>query len=122
MVVGPNAVLNLRLLGAGSRIPLDALRGVFRVMAIGFAINASTGLVLFISEAADKGLLWVFYVKLGLIALALVAAFRTRRLVFDAVGAARADEVPSAAKALSVASLMLWTGAIIAGRLMAYVH
>jgi hypothetical protein len=45
MVVGPAAVLDLRLLGVGNRLPLSALSGVFRVMWIGFAINASTGLL-----------------------------------------------------------------------------
>jgi len=122
MVVGPNAVLDLRILGAGSRLPLDALRPVFRIMWIGFAINASTGLVLFVSEAADKGLLWVFYVKLTSIALALVAASRTRRLIFGQSGAAATTEVPGSAKGWAVLSLVFWAGAIFAGRLMAYVH
>jgi hypothetical protein len=122
MVVGPNAVLDLRILGAGSRLPLDALRPVFRVMWIGFAINASTGLVLFVSEAADKGLLWVFYVKLSLIALALIAAARTRRLIFGEGGAAATNQIPGSAKVLAVLSLVFWSGAIAAGRLMAYVH
>ena len=122
MVVGPNAVLDLRILGAGARLPIDALRPVFRVMWIGFAINASTGLVLFVSEAADKGLLWVFYVKLSLIALALITAFRTRRLIFGADGGVTVREIPGSAKALAILSLLLWTGAIVAGRLMAYVH
>ena len=122
MVVGPNAVLDLRILGAGSRLPLDALRPVFRIMLVGFAINASTGLVLFVSEAADKGLLWIFYVKLALIALALVIAFRTRRAIFGASDGASAKEIPGTAKVLAILSLILWTGAIVAGRLMAYVH
>jgi hypothetical protein len=122
MVVGPNAVLDLRILGAGARLPIDALRPVFRIMWIGFAINASTGLVLFVSEAADKGLLWIFYVKLSLIALALMTAFRTRRLIFGADGATTVAEIPGSAKALAILSLVFWTGAIVAGRLMAYVH
>jgi hypothetical protein len=120
MVVGPNAVLDLRILGAGARLPIDALRPVFRIMWIGFALNASTGLVLFVSEAADKGLLWIFYVKLSLIALALIAASRTRRLIFGADGAAA--DIPGSAKTLAILSLVLWTGAIFAGRLMAYSH
>jgi hypothetical protein len=122
MIVGPNAVLDLKILGAGGRLPIDALRPVFRIMSIGFVINASTGLVLFISEAADKGTLWVFYVKLSFIALALVAAFRTRRLIFGRDGATTVAEIPGSAKALAILSLLLWTGAIFAGRLMAYVH
>ncbi len=122
LVVGPNAVLDLRVLGAARRLPLDALRPVFRIMLIGFVINASTGLVLFVSEAADKGLLWVFYVKLSFIALALLAAWQTRRLIFGADGATTVRDIPGAAKALAMLSLVLWTGAIVAGRLMAYVH
>lgn len=122
MVVGPNTVLDLRILGAGARLPIAALRPVFRIMWMGFALNASTGLVLFVSEAADKGLLWIFYVKLSLIALAVVAASRTKRLIFGADGAAATGEISGSAKALAILSLVLWTGAIFAGRLMAYVH
>lgn len=121
MVVGPNAVLDLRLLGAGSRLPLAELRHIFRVIWIGFAINASTGLVLFVSEAAEKGTLWVFYVKLSLIAGALTVAVRTKRLVFGRQ-ADLSGPVPLRVKALAVLSLALWTGAIFAGRFMAYVH
>jgi hypothetical protein len=122
MVVGPNAVLDLRILGAGSRLPLDALRPAYRIMWVGFALNASTGLVLFVSEAAEKGLLWVFWVKLSLIALALITTSRTRRLIFGADGATTVSYIPGSAKTLAVLSLFLWSGAIAAGRLMAYVH
>jgi len=121
LVVGPNTVLDLRLLGAGSRLPLDALRNVFRIMWFGFAINASTGLVLFVSEAAEKGTLWIFWLKLSLIACALVAAVSTKRLVFGRA-ADLTRPAPLGVKALAVASLALWTGAIFAGRLMAYAH
>lgn len=121
LVVGPNAVLDLRLLGAGSRLPLDALRRVFGVMWIGLAINASTGLLLFVSEAADKGTQWIFFVKLLLIALALTTAVRTKRLVFGGE-TDPSQPVPPRVKVLAVASLVFWFGAIIAGRLMAYLH
>jgi hypothetical protein len=120
MVVGPIAVLDLRLLGAGSRLPLDALRGIFRVIWIGFAINATTGLVLFVSEAAEKGMAWIFYVKLTLIALALTLAVLTKRSVFGAVDPPA--HIPARMKLMAAASLALWLGAITAGRLMAYVH
>lgn len=123
MIVGPNAVLDLRLLGTGRRVPLAALRQVFPIMWAGLAINASTGIALFISEATEKGTAWIFYVKLLLIALALAVAIRTRRIVFgDRDGAAATDVVTLQAKALAVASLVLWLAAIAAGRLMAYVH
>jgi len=121
MVVGPNAVLDLRLLGAGSRVPISELRPVFRIMVVGFLINASTGIALFISEATEKGVAWIFYVKLTIIAVALLVAARLRRQVFTRGGATPTDPVSSGVKMLAVASLALWFGAITAGRLMAYV-
>jgi hypothetical protein len=64
MIVGPAWVLDMRLLGYGARLPVEALRGAFRIMWVGFFINASTGIALFVSEADDKGLKWIFWVKL----------------------------------------------------------
>lgn len=122
MVVGANAVLDLRVLGAGRRIPLDALRPVFPIMAFGFVINASTGLTLFISEAADKGTAPIFWIKLSVIAAALIVALGLRRVLF---GRARRDGEharDAGMKGLAVLSLVLWLGAIFAGRLMAYVR
>ena len=121
MVVGPNAVLDLRLLGAGSRVPIAELRPVFRIMAIGFLINASTGILLFISEATEKGVAWIFYVKLTIIAAALIVAARLRRQLFARGDHTRGDAVSVGVKLLAIASLALWLGAITAGRLMAYV-
>jgi len=119
MIVGPAWVLDMRLLGYGARLPVEALRGAFRIMWIGFFINASTGIALFVSEADDKGLRWIFWVKLASIALALVVTSRLRRAVFD--GGAAPDIAPPRARSLAKASLVLWMVAITAGRLMAYV-
>ena len=121
MVVGPNTVLNLRLLGAGRRIPLESLRPVFGVMVLGFAVNASTGLALFISEAAEKGTALIFWIKLTVIAVALLVARRTKRDLYGPA-APPANAVAGRLKVLAVLSLCLWLGAIFAGRLMAYVN
>jgi len=119
MVVGPAAVLDLRLLGAGERMPISALSGVFRVMWIGFVINASTGIALFISEADDKGMKWIFWVKLASIALALIVTSRIKRAVYG--GGRNVEIIPPQARSLAVSSLLLWFVAITAGRLMAYI-
>src|SRR5262249_45219633 len=118
MVVGPAAVLDIRLLGYGSKMPISALRGVFRIMLLGFVLNAATGIALFISEADDKGTKWIFWVKLLAIALALVVTSRLKNTVFG--GSVEPDTAPPRAKRLAVVSLGLWFAAITAGRLMAY--
>jgi len=119
MVVGPAWVLDMRLLGVGARLPIETLRGAFRIMWIGFFINASTGIALFISEADDKGMKWIFWLKLVSIALALVVTSRLKGQVFGERPVT--DVVPPPVKRLAVSSLALWMVAITAGRLMAYI-
>ena len=119
MIVGPAWVLDVRLLGYGARLPVEALRGAFRIMWVGFFVNASTGIALFISEADDKGMKWIFWVKLLAIALALIVTTRLRRAVFG--GGIAYDVATPKARSLARASLFLWLAAITAGRLMAYI-
>lgn len=124
MVVGPNAVLNLRVLGFGRGIDFAALRPIFRVMLVGLIINASTGLALFISEAADKGTTYTFWTKLAIIAVALVVAVLMKRRLYPAgaVTAPSAHAITPGLRSLAVLSCVLWVGAIFAGRLMAYLE
>jgi len=119
MIVGPAWVLDIRLLGYGARLPVEALRRAFRIIWIGFFINASTGIALFVSEADDKGMKWIFWVKLLAIALALIVTTRLRRVVFGSGVAS--DVATPRARSLAKASLLLWFAAITAGRLMAYI-
>ena len=72
-----------------------------------------------IAAAADKAYQEIFYVKLAFIVLALMTATRIRRTVFGGT-TDRNQPMPRNAKVLAVASLFLWMGAIVAGRLMAY--
>ena len=119
IVVGTCVVMDLRLLGVGADVPLIALRGAPRLVWTGFLINAATGLALFTTDAEHKATQTVFYIKLALIFLALLIYGRIRRLVFRNPAALTAP-ITSEARALAVASLILWTGATVAGRLMAY--
>ena len=119
VVVGANVVLDLRVLGAGRHIPLDTLRTIFAPMWIGFALNAVSGAVLFAAAAEFTGVKPIFYVKLGLILAAMIVMSLIRRFVF---GALRGPDkpIPRAAQGLALASLLLWAGAITAGRYTAY--
>jgi hypothetical protein len=119
IVVGTCAVIDLRLLGVGADVPLTAFRAAPRLVWTGFLINAATGLALFTTDAEHKAMQTVFYVKLALIFLALLVYARIRRLVFGSPAALTAP-ITSEAKALAVISLIFWTGATVAGRLMAY--
>jgi hypothetical protein len=66
VLVGANAVLDLRLLAWGRAIPLAQLEKLFSVMWIGFWVNAVSGVALFVADATTKGTTWVFMTKLGI--------------------------------------------------------
>jgi hypothetical protein len=109
IVVGLNVAVDLRVLGAARRIPLAPLRKFFPLMWAGFGISAVSGLALFAASATTTAANRTFWVKMTCIALALgvMRAMRPR------LGA------PSG-RLLAVASLILWAGAIAAGRLLLY--
>ena len=111
IVVGANVVVDLRLLGWATAIPLAALRAVFPIMWAGFAINFATGVLLFMADATTKSVQTVFYVKLTCITLALIVARTISK---------RLRQQDDRLRAFAIASLFLWAGAIVAGRLMAY--
>src|SRR5262245_6437577 len=119
VLVGGNAVIDLRLLGWGKAIPLAPLEKLFPVMWIGFWVNALSGVALFVGDATTKGTTWVFMTKLGIIFVGVVLLLALRRTVYGH-GQGGAVETPTS-RALAAASLALWFLAIVTGRYMAYV-
>ena len=118
IVVGANAVVSFALLGFAPRIPIPSLRQMFPIMWWAFALNFVTGVLLFMSDATTKAGQWVFYVKLALIAVALLVA-RSESNALRRHGDAVVN-VPTNLRTLALLSLVVWTGAIVAGRLLAY--
>ena len=119
ILVGASFVINLRVLQVADAIPLPHLQPLYRFIWVGFTINLLSGLVLFVTEAADRVVDPVFYVKMGSIALALWCAVLVRRRAIDPRDAPRVTT--RASRSLAATSLGMWTIAIVAGRLMAYV-
>jgi len=120
MAVGASVVVDLRMLGAASRISVEALLPLFRFMWIGFIVNALSGAMLFAADAPRKAANPLFEFKLVLIAVGIaVMAMMERSLLKSESGAALADSDRRLTK-LAIASLVIWTAAIAAGRLVAY--
>jgi bacteriorhodopsin len=112
IVVGASTVVNVRLLGFAPAIPVSTLRALFPILWAGFAVNFLSGALLFMADATTKSGQTVFYVKLGCIVLALLIARRIATRLHQQ------DDLDL--RPLALTSLVLWTGAIVAGRLMAY--
>ena len=126
ILVGLNSAVGLRLLGVAPRIPVAAMKPLFPYMWAGFWVNAVSGSVLFINDAPKKATNPSFIVKLVLIALAVVVMRALKRHAFPfAVNPVNSSNplneiVSGRTKMLASISLLLWAGAITAGRLMAY--
>jgi hypothetical protein len=120
LLVGPTAFVDFRVLGMGAGVPLAPLERLSRVRWTGLALNVTTGLALFVAAAAEKGVQTIFYAKLSLIALALLIDGRLWRRVFRE-GVESDPPLTPATRRFAATSLLLWAGAILAGRLMAYV-
>jgi hypothetical protein len=119
LVVGFNAAVDLRILGVGKQIPISPLDRFYPVMVIGFWVNAVSGFGLMIASASQMLVNPLFYLKLGLILLAVInlVILRTQVLRDPYVDK---RPLPAKAKILATTSLLLWIGAITAGRLTAY--
>lgn len=114
MLVGSSVAIDLRLLGVARAGALSVLTPFFRFAWLGLAINAASGVLLFIADAVTMAAQPVFWIKLLCIAGAVAIVVRVKSLID--VG----EPLPSTMAPLAVLSLVLWTGAISAGRLMAY--
>jgi hypothetical protein len=120
ILVGASFVVNLRVLQVAGDIPLQRLRPLYRFIWLGFVVNLTSGVVLFVTQAADRVADPVFYIKLGSIAAALSLGALVKRRAIDPENAPQVATRLS--RSLAGTSLGLWAVAIVAGRLMAYLH
>ena len=121
LLVGANAVVDLRILGVASHLPLAPLKRFFTIMWMGFTMNVITGILLVIAYPTKALTNPVFYLKLALIALAVVVMQKTCTRVFADAGLSEAL-MEAKGRALAKWSLALWVAAITAGRLLAYTY
>jgi len=118
VLVGASWVLDLRLLGISRNVPLSAFRWVFRAVTVGLIVNLATGVLLFAQRATTLGTAIPFFIKMGLVIASVATLVPLRSLVFRSNAEQR--EVSGSARLLAIASILAWSGAITAGRLLAY--
>jgi hypothetical protein len=133
LVAGINTALALRIFGVAPRVPVEEMKRFLPVMWFGFWLNAISGVALLIAYPTKALTNPVFYLKLMLIAVAMVLQrVISRRLFGDrqpirepAVAVTplrRSPEDPDRLKRLAAASILCWAGAITAGRFLAYTY
>src|SRR6185437_11233121 len=149
-VVGILVMLDLRILGLARIAPLSAFPPMMSLAWVGFFINLISGVLMFMADANRLIVNWSFLSKMSCVLLGgIVTAVLWRRLRAAGAVAARqtavepsvavagggrvvtvsgADPVAAAPLAvdrsvriLAIISILMWSGAILFGRWIAYV-
>ena len=133
VLVGASWVLDLRLLGISRNVPLSAFRWVFPAVTVGLIVNLVTGVLLFIQRATSLGTAIPFLIKMGLVIASVATLLPLRSYVLRSgaepspstvargvPSSVEGREVSGSARLLALASILAWSGAIAAGRLLAY--
>ena len=119
ILVGASWLLDLRLLGITSRnTPLSNFNWVFPTIIIGLIVNLLTGVLLFIKNATTWGVAVPFFVKMLLVVISVVLLLPIRK--YTLAGNGGNVKVGGSVRLLAIASILAWTAAVTAGRMLAY--
>ena len=119
LLVGAIIPLDLRLLGLWSSAERDALvRVLVPVAATGLVLAVTAGSLLFSVRAVDYAALPILWVKLVLVVLGLGSALALHLVYGLSLERASRRRLAQAA----ALSLTCWLGALIAGRMIAFVR
>jgi len=127
LVVGISFMFSARVLGYARDFPLAAFERLFGIAWLGFAMNAVSGVLLFIGEPRRLLLTPAFLIKLALIVFAGFSVWFLMTALHGAQSRAGADAglprelaVTPGAKIAAIIPIVFWVGAIVAGRLIGY--
>jgi hypothetical protein len=120
LLAGASAAMDFRILGIAPGVPLSSLERLVPVMRFGFWLNAVSGVLLLLAYPTKALTNPVFYLKLLLIALAMVLVSFIRKQIQTWTDTNIV--LPHNGKFLAIVSLVLWSGAVFAGRFLAYTY
>jgi hypothetical protein len=110
LLAGIDIAHKLRVLGVAPNLPEAVFNRFLPFMWLGLWVNVASGVALFVGYPTKALTNELFYVKLGLVACAVVLVKAIRR------PGRRAPRV------LAVLSILCWVGTIAAGRFLAYTY
>ena len=122
ILVGAAFMFDLRLLGVSRGLPVSAMADHLLPRArLALVLVVPSGVLMFMAHATEMLENPAFRLKLLLIAAAFLNAGIFHRWPFRVVGDWDTElPAPPTARLAGVLSLLLWTGAIACGRLLAY--
>jgi uncharacterized protein DUF6644 len=123
-LIGLFVAFDMRLMGFAMggkqrRRPISELaKVVLRWIWIPVVVNAVTGTLMFAPNALTYSSNWAFRSKMLLVLLGLIYHVP---LLFKAVRWNESSEIPIGMKLISIFSILVWAGVIVASRWIAYV-
>ncbi len=125
LFAGTVVTVDLRVTGWVLRsVPVSRVAGALLPWTwVGFALMVVTGLPLFASEAVHLYANPAFRLKMVLLGLAGLNALLFHGTIYRRVGDwERQGVAPWPARAFAATSILLWTGVIVSGRMIAVFH
>jgi hypothetical protein len=124
LLLGALLVVDLRLMGVGADVPVDAVIRFLPWSVLGFVINLVTGAMFFVSDPTSYYSSTAFRLKMLAVLLAGLNVIWFKRsvhplIVADGGRGGRVD-LPWSAAVIGGLSLFLWLSVIVLGRLIPY--
>lgn len=121
LLIGSLLVVDVRLLGIGSKVPVNAVMVFLPWSLVGFAINLATGVMFFVSDPNTYYPNTAFRLKMLAVVLAGLNAIWFKRAIHPQLLASPdSSALPANARLIAGLSLVLWFSVIVFGRLIPY--
>lgn len=121
ILAGIVLMINLRILGLASGIPLASFKTMYRFALIGLVINAASGTLLFVANPDAFYESNPFRIKIILLIVGVTLMVRMSRRLFSAGASSQTVATVNQSKLTAAISILVWIGVIVSGRLIAYV-
>jgi hypothetical protein len=121
ILVGASIVIALRILGVVPELPLAPLKRLYVYIWMGFWIQIISGVLLLVGYPTKSLMNPDFYLKIVLIAIAMVVMQMLRSRVFKD-STLTENEMMGRGKVLAWLSLVLWFATVLSARLLAYTY
>jgi len=123
LLIGCVGIIDLRMLGVGTGLPIAPLQRLLPWGALGFGLSVFSGVGVYAGNPRQFQS-WAFFFKMLCVALAGLNAllFYTSGLHRRANPVGAGQAVPMAAKLSAIASLLLWFGVIFWGQMLSFLN
>lgn len=120
VVVGLSLMVALHLHGIIIGLGDELIPKLLDVAVWGFNLNLATGVLIFITRGDEYLVSYMFLTKMALVFVSAMILFWLRQRLKTAQRTATGPEADTVAANMSLVATVTWFGAVVAGRLIAY--